>query len=244
MVLIVAASILLLGAVKNTLIQNVLAGALSRAAHVPVKMSSVNMSFLSGSIRIKNLKVYNPRGFEDKLMLEVPQIYIVFDAGALLKKQMHFKEVDLDLKELVVVKSKDGRLNVNAVKPSEEESRQIQQDKTKKTAQPPKLQIDKLSLSIGRVVYKDYSGGGAPAVQNFEIHMVKREYNNIHDPKVLVSLIMFEALTNTTLSRLANLDAGLFKDIGSLALKDGMGMVGEGKDALEGTAKKLLTYLQ
>ena len=242
MAVIALTALLALGFVKDAIVHTVLAGSLSKIAHVPVKISSVQVSFLRGSIRLRGLRVYNPRGFGDKLMLDVPQVYIALDTGALFQKRLHFREVKINLKELTVVKNKEGRLNIHALKPGEDEHER-EKKQPKKAPKAPKMAMDKLSLSVGQVVYKDYTGPGAPAIQTFHLNMVEREYYNIQNPKALVSLIMFEALTNTTLSRIANLDLGFFKQIGTQAFSDGLGFMGDGKDALEKAAKKLVNLL-
>ena len=242
--ILVVVVLVVLGVVKNTLAQTVITSALSRATHVPVQIGSTKVGFLSSTIDIKKLRVYNPSGFPDKLMIDVPQIYIAFDPPALFKGQAHFKEVKLDLKEMTVVRNKDGKLNVDAVKPSSEEKKESKEKaKPEPGKKAPKLMIDKLSLSIGRVTYKDYSAGGEPTVQTFDVNIQNREFTYIDNPTTVVSLLMFEALTRTTLSSLANLDVNAFKEGGLQALSKGLGVVGDGTGAVEDKAKQLLNLL-
>ena len=237
--------VLALGFFKNGLAQSILTGTMSSVAHVPVRIGGVDLSFLSASIRIKNLEVHNPSGFSDKLMASIPQIFIDFEPSELFKGRAHFKEVRLDLKELTVIKDKNGRLNVDAVKPTEKQKNEAKQKaKAPAGSKPPKLLIDKLSLSIGKVVYKDYSRGGQPQVQTFDINIQNREYRNIDNPSAVVSLVMFEALTRTSLSRLANLDINSFKEGGIDALSKGLGVVSDGTDVVQNTTKQLLNLIK
>jgi hypothetical protein len=60
-----------------------------------------------------------------------------------------------------------------------------------------------IELKIGKVVYKDYSRGTEPFVQEFNVNLNER-YSNITDPYKLVSLIVVKALWNTTIASLAN----------------------------------------
>ena len=236
--------VIVLGVAKNGVTQAVLTSAVSGAAHVPARIGSVNLSFISASIRIKNFRLANPAGFSEKQMMDIPQIFIDFDPKALFKGQAHFEEVRLDLKELVVVKNKEGKLNVDAVKPSAKDKKQSEEKaKAASGGKPPKLHIDKLVLSIGQVVYKDYSGGGEPQIQSFNIDIKDREYDNIDNPQQIVSLVMFEELTRTSLSALANLDLGAFKEGGISALSKGLGAVTDGTDTVATTAKQLLGSL-
>ena len=243
-VVIVVVAFLILTVAKNGITQAVLASGISSAAHVPVRIGGVDLSFLKASIRIKNLLVANPSGFPERTMVDVPQVFIDFDPGALFKGKAHFEQVKLDLKELVVIKNKEGKINVESVKPSSKEKKEAH-EKAKQAGggKPTKLQIDLLSISIGKVVYKDYSAGGEPQVQTFDINIQNREYRDITDPSMIVSLVMTEALTRTTLSRLANLDIDSFKEGGIQAVAKGLGVVSDGTDSAVTGVKQALGSL-
>jgi uncharacterized protein involved in outer membrane biogenesis len=236
---------------KNALIQTALASAISHAAHVPVRIGSTRAAILSGSIDLKDVRIDNPRGFPERQMLHIGRIAIDAEPAAFLKNRAHFESVRLDLKELAVIKNRDGKLNVDALKPTPKEKerareqQKMQKEQAKKKGAPgPKLQIDVLTMSIGKVVYKDYSAGGQPSVQVFDVGIRDREYRNITDPSAVVSLLMVEALTRTTLSRLADLDMDLFKDGAAGALASGLGLVGEGTQTFEDTAKGVMSLFQ
>jgi len=236
-----AVVVLVLSVAKNGIAKAVLSSAVSSAAHVPARIGSVNLSFITASIRIKNFKLSNPSGFPEKIMVDIPQIFIDFDPGALFKGRAHFEEVRLDMKQLTVIKNKEGKVNVEVVKPSDKEKKQSHEKaKAASGGKAPKLHIDKLVLSIGQVVYKDYSAGGEPQIQSFDINIKDREFNNIDNPSQVVSLVMFEALAKTSLSRLASLDIDSFKEGGIQALSKGLGVVSDGTDAVSTTAKELL----
>ena len=204
--IVVAIAVVLIGfsVIKNGLTQAVLSGALSKAAHVPVHIGSTHVGLASTTIDLKNIKVGNPRSFPEKLMVDAPEIYISFDLPGFFKGLAHFREVKLNLKEIVVIKNTNGDLNINALKPSKEQ-------KKTQSGEAPKLKIDKLSLTIGRVVFKDYSQGSPPKIQVFDINIQDRQYTHIENIPAVVSLVMFEALTRTSLSRLTDLDLGVFK---------------------------------
>jgi hypothetical protein len=248
---VIAIVFLALNLVKNLVIQSILGSALSGAAHVPVSIGNTDAKIIASSIRLKNITVKNPKEFSDRQMIDMPQIYIDFDPAALFKGVAHFQEVRLDLKEVVVVKNRDGKVNIDAVKPTEDEKKKQKEEvarkketKPKEKQKAPKLQIDKLYLSIGRVLYKDYSGGGEPKIQTFDVNIKERLYTNIQNPSGVVSLIMLEVLTNTTLSRLVNLDPSIFRDGALGALSGSLGLVGDGADAFEDTAKGLVKLFQ
>ncbi len=240
-VILVVAIFIGLSVVKNGFTQAVLGGALSKAAHVPVHIGSTHVQLISTTIDLKNIKIENPSSFPEKIMLDAPEVYISFDLPGLFKGVTHFREVKLNLKEIVVIKNANGEVNINALKPTQKEKGT---EPAKAQGQAPKLQIDKLSLTVGRVVYKDYSQGGAPKVQVFDINIQDRQYANIDNVQAVVSLIMFEALTRTSLSRLADLDLDVFKDGASGVLTHGLGLAGGVAGQAEDTAKGILSFLK
>lgn len=236
-ILIAALFLLALNLFKNGVATVVMERALSKAAHVSVRIHGTSVSFLKSSIRLASVKVLNPRGFHERNMMSIGQVLVDFDPPALWKGQIHFEEVRFELKELVVIKNKEGKLNVDAVKPRRDEKKP---SSSKETGKAPKLRIDSLFLTIDKVIYKDYSLGGEPKVEVFDIRIKDREYRNIEDPKALVNLIMFEALTKTTLGRLANLDTRLFRE----GFGSGIDIMEGGTDKLERAARGFFSLFE
>ena len=231
---IVVAAFVAFSFVKNTIFQTAIGSVLSKAAHVPVSIGSTSVRFISSSINLKNIRFHNPKGFPGSIMVDIREVFIDFDPGALFKGRAHFEEVKLNLKEIVVVKNREGLLNVDAMKPTDSERKKPKREARK--GEPVKLQIDKLYLTVGRVIYKDYSAGGEPAIQTFDVGIQDREFRNIEDPAVVVNLIMFEALTRTTLSKLADLDLGTFKQ----GFSGGLDTVATSASSLEEKVKNVL----
>src|SRR3989338_918661 len=116
-VIIIALIVLGLNFIKNGFAQFVISGALSKAANVPVHIGGTNIQFISTTIDLKNVRIHNPRSYPEKMMLDAPRIYISFDLPALFKGTAHFREVQLNLKEIVVVKNDQGEVNINVLKP-------------------------------------------------------------------------------------------------------------------------------
>ena len=177
-------------------------------------MQSLDVAIIETLIGIEGLQLYNPEGYKDKVMVDIPEIYVDYDLGAFFKGEVHLEEVRLNLKEFVVVKNEKGELNLNALKVVKEEGKEeVVEEKTsvkeEKTKMPP-LQIDVLELKIGKVIYKDYSKGTPPKVREFNININER-YENITDPKTFASLILVKTLAGTTIARLANFDLGPLK---------------------------------
>jgi len=177
-----------------------------------LSIRSMNVGVFKSLIGINELKLYNPSGFVDELMIDLPEIYVNYDLGAFMKGKAHFEEVRLNLKEFIVVKNADGQLNLDSLKVVEaaEEEEVIEKGKKEKTKMPD-LQIDLLDLKIGTVIYKDYSKGTPPKERVFNVNIDER-YENITDPQSFVRLIVLKALKNTTIASLTNFDLGKLQE--------------------------------
>lgn len=183
--LIAALTLAVLGISKNQLIKSSVILAASKVLGVKVQMASFSLGIAKPAIRIRGLKLYNPQGFPKEPMVDIPQVNIEYDLGALLKKRLRLNRVVFDLNEMAVVKNKGGAFNVDELKVVKKEE---------KPPDPIALQIDYLSLSIGRVVYKDFSRGEKPSIEIFEVNIKNKIFKNIGSAQQLASLILLEAL--------------------------------------------------
>jgi uncharacterized protein involved in outer membrane biogenesis len=243
-VLVIVILFVVLGLAKNMIIKTAVSGGVHAATGLKLQIKGLRVGVFNSLIDIKDLKLFNPPDFTDKVMADVPQIYIDYDLGAFFKNKVHLEEMKLDLKELVVVKNEKGELNLDSLKvvKKTKEEKASKEKEAKKEKKAPQIQIDDLSLKIGKVIYKDYSKGGSPQVKEFNVN-IDEQYKDITDPNALVSLIVVQALAKTTIAKLANFD------IGSLQ-SQAMGKVTEALKGMEGAPiektvdelKKLLPF--
>lgn len=222
------AGVVVIAASKNTIARVSVEKGVEMVTGLKLSIDKLDIGIISTLVGIEDLKLFNPAGFEDKLMLDMPEIYVDYDLPAILGGKIHLNDVRLEMKEFYVVKNAKGELNLNS----------LNVVKQQKAAEPaagekgkmPEMQIDSLTLKIGKVVYKDYSKGGAPQVQEFNIGLDEK-YSDINDPQELVSLIVVKALANTTIAKLANFDVkGLQSSIGD-TLASAQKIVGTAQDA-------------
>lgn len=188
---------------KDLIIKVSVEGGAEFVTGLKLSIRSFHVGILRPVVSIKGLTIYNPSSFPDRTMLDMPQIYVNYDLGAILQKDIHLRQVDINLKQFIVVKNAKGELNLNSLKVV----------KAQKENKPPegekgaaiKMRIDKLHLKIGKVIYKDYSAGSTPSVREFNIN-IDETFTDIQNPYTLVSLIVVKSLANTTISNLTNFD--------------------------------------
>lgn len=201
----IVAALVVLSIAKDIAIKVSVESGVRIVTGLKLSMHNFNAGIVRQVVSIRGLKLYNPEGFKDKVMLDMPEIYVDYDLPAIFSGTIHLKEARLDMRELVVVKNEKGELNLNSLNV-------VKQGKAGGGAEgqkgkAPNIRIDKLRLKIGRAVYKDYSKGGEPSVKEFNIN-IDETYNNIDNPNALVGLIVVRSLANTSISSMANFDIG------------------------------------
>jgi hypothetical protein len=173
-----------------------------------LSMRSFKLGLIKTLVEIKEFKLLNPEGYPDKVMLDMPEIYVDYNLVSLFKKKAHLQEVRINLKEFTVVRNEEGEFNLDSLKVIQAQKTD-EKPKQKKT-KAPKIQIDDLQLKIGKVIYKDYSGKGEPVVKEYNINR-NEKYKNITNPEALVTLIVVKALVDTNLAKLAGIDLRALK---------------------------------
>ena len=222
---------------KNVVIKTSVTAGVRAMTGLKLSIRSMDIGIFKTLIGINELQLYNPSGFVDELMIDLPEIYVDYDLGAFMKGRTHLEEVRLHLKEFIVVKNEAGELNLDSLKIVKAEEEVINEGKKEKTKMPD-LQIDLLELRIDKVVYKDYSKGTPPKAKEYNVNIDER-FENITDPKTFGRLVILKALKNTTIARLANFDieklqrgiSGTVKKTAEKALQTPGRAIEIGKDA-------------
>ena len=223
---------------KNTLIKMGVEKGTKKVTGLELDIGDIDVRLLDSKVGIIDMKLLNPETFPDKVMINIAELLIDFELTSFFKDRAHFEIVELNLKELMVVRNKKRKLNISALKSVSEKMEEKKDPiKEKKGEKAPEVTIDKLILTIGKVTYKDYSLGKIPLTKTFNIGIYE-VYTDITDPKKLVNLIIVRALQGTGIAQLANFDLGRLRADVSDTLKKGVSAVTEaGKKELEALEK-------
>lgn len=203
-VVCVLIGLLILGMIKDVVIKAAVETGTQVVTGLKLKMGSFRVGLINSLVDIRNLRILNPAGFKDKNMLIMPEIYVAYDLPAIFSGKVHLKETRINMQEFTVVKNEKGQLNLDSLKVVQAQKSGSKSQETG-AAKVPQIQIDKLSLKIGKVFFKDYSKGDEPRVTEFNVN-INEEYKNITNPYTLVSLIVVKALMNTSIAGLTNFD--------------------------------------
>ncbi len=191
---IVIAALIFTNAVKNQAIRSVIVMKARAGLSAPVTINSFSMSFLRQKVAIKGLIIHNPKEFPKGLVIDIPSIFVDYDIFSLLRKKLHLALLAIDLKEVHIVKDKEGKTNLDALKTAAQQKKPAEANEQKERPAPMRLQIDTLTLNIGKVVYEDYSAGEKPVVQVYDINLKNKVYKNITSFEQLAVLILTEPM--------------------------------------------------
>ncbi|MDD5156343.1 MAG: hypothetical protein PHF11_07695 [Candidatus Omnitrophica bacterium] len=211
---------------KNGILKAVVTFAATHITGAVVHIDGFSFDIVNNTIRVKGLKVYNPEGFpENDILINIPRAQIEYDRAALLKRKLHIFFAGIDLKEISVIKNKDGLMNVNSLK--------FAKDGEKEEKEKPKgenMSIDLLELKIGSVIYKDLSAGEKPRVDVYNIN-ADRTYKDVPGALQLAALLLAEPLKQTAISGVKIY--GIAAVAGAAAFPAGIAAVLTGKDSVK-----------
>lgn len=115
---------------------------------LPLKMEGINIGLVDTKIDIDDLKLYNPPNFEEKLMVNIPDIYVDYNLPEIIKGNIHLNEIRFHLNEVIIVKNKAGQTNIDALKALQQPKQEG--DAPKKEEPKPKAEKKKGASTSGR----------------------------------------------------------------------------------------------
>lgn len=189
---------------RNILIKVGVEQGVKAVTGLTLKVKSIKVGVFKTYLDIKELRLLNPEGYLEEVMIDIHEIYADYEFLPLLKKNIHIKEARLYLKELNIVRDREGRINLNSLKALRRKIVKFQEEGKAQTKgkRNINLQIDLLKLKIGKVSFTDYSQGDNPSVREMNVDL-EETFENITNPNVLIRSIVFKALMSTGLEHLA-----------------------------------------
>lgn len=179
---------------RNLLARFIIVSGIKKTCGLGVNIGSLTIGL--PNVSISELKIYNPPGFKDRLLADIPEVYVDFDLPAFFKNQVHLGKLNLEIKELAVILNEEGKLNVNSLallipKPG--------------AGKPPEIRIDTLALKIGKVVYKGYFPIVGAKAKEFNPH-IDETFHDVTNPSKVAAQILQRILSQIGIENLANFD--------------------------------------
>src|ERR1019366_1191936 len=152
----------------------------------PLKIGSVDVGLFSSKVDVRDLTLMNPPEFQEKMFVDMPQLYIDYRLHSMLSGAPHINDMLINIKQLVVVKTDKSDSNAMKLKGV------VFSGKSSS-----KYTIDKLRIHIGTVTLKDYSHP-KPTEHNTPLD-IDVTYANITDSTDITRLILLTVMSQVKL---------------------------------------------
>lgn len=204
--------IVLLIVFRNPVIKAAVSLAVKNQTGAGLDIGNLDVNLGGTYIKIEDLKLHQPSGFPGEDMVHLPLALVDYNLGDILKGNLHLENINIHLKELVVVRNAQGKLNLDSFKVVQEgkQGEKVSpQQKPGEVAKPLEMRIDVMELQLEKVIYKDYTVGEKPLIQEFNIG-IHEKYQNVDNLQSVIGIIVAKALRNSTLARLTNINPETF----------------------------------
>jgi len=174
-------------------------------------------------VTIENLRMFNPPGFDNSRFVDIPEIHVEYDRGALFSRRLHFTLVRFNLADVSVVENAEGKTNLEFL-----QEKQKQKGASTSTAKSePALKfvgIDTLNLTLGRVRFSSVKH--PERAKEIKLDVKNAELKNVKSAKDFSGLIAGIMMKNGVnflgegVSAATDAAAGVIKDAGAAAAQD------------------------
>ena len=213
---------------RNTITKTVISKIVQSTTGLDISIEKLYVKIIPMQIKANGIKLYNPSGLNDHLIATIAEIYIDYDLISSLKKELRIKDIRFNIKELFIVKTKEGEFNLTSLKlisntkkeegvkkpQITEEEQKIKEDKViklKESKEPRKIKIDKLYIKIGKIIYKDYTKGSLPKINEYVLN-IEEKFENITDLRGFINLFALKTFISTSANKFIELDSKSTKD--------------------------------
>jgi len=199
----------------------------TKTLNVPVAVANADASILSGSVKLHDIHVSNPSGYEGAALLTLQSVSVTADAGSLLTSEVLIKDMRLDGME-VFVEQKGLRNNLyEVIRPLREPH-----EPTGKRLMVDNLEIANIVVHVNAAVVP-----GQPQSAEFKIapiRMTELGRDERMDMAVLISKVLLAVAAGVAEQAGDILPAKTIGDMTSIldkAIDIGRIIFGPGKDA-------------
>ncbi len=178
----------------------------------PVTIDKLSIDLIEQEVDIQGLNVYNPKGFAKEPFIELNNARIEYDPWPLLKGEVHFDLLYIDIRAITFIVNEEREMNVSSLALV----KRIEADKKKKKFNPFRFKIDLLRLNIEQLVQITRQKDQEPFIKVFEYPARNKVFRNITSPEQMVILVLLEGVGKATLQSVALQAAGAYFGVNTL----------------------------
>ncbi len=194
----------------NFTAKTALAFGLGHVLGTAVHVDSADVDFRGTHVTFRGVRIDHPRGFPHGTMMDIPLIFADLEISALLGRKIHVETVEVQLREVNVIRDSKRRINLLFLKIFEDGQSSSSQPSQQGQVMP--LQIDQLIFSAGQIVYKD-TAGGRSTQRVIKMNLDRVSYRNVGSVSGIMEVVIWEVLKQAGLGSLQNAAAGLLGKI-------------------------------
>lgn len=151
-IIVIAAGLLIIGSMTGGMVKKAVESAGSNALKVPVTLGGAELQILAGKVKLDDLVIANPEGYQNPTMLEAGKIFVDADLMSFTGDKARIEKIELD-KITVTVEQKQLSNNIkdimNNLPKKDKPEPEPDQPKDEK-----KVQVDELVISNTKVRVK------------------------------------------------------------------------------------------
>jgi uncharacterized protein involved in outer membrane biogenesis len=190
--LLIVAVVLAVAAVllKDTIVKEIMQRRIRQATGMDARIGQVDVSLLSPTVTIDDLKLYNPAEFGGSLCLSMPELHMEYDPNAARSGKVRLSLMRLNVEEIDVVQNKKGRINFEAV-----EQKATQGGSGASHQEAVFSGIDTLNLTLGTLRWTSMATGRQRV---YQIGIKDQVFHGIKSEADLAALVALASATNST----------------------------------------------
>ena len=100
---------------KDQIIKAVVESQIRKNTGMDVKIGAISVSFTQPVFNLENFVLYNTAEFGGGPFLDVPDLHLEMYPDAARKQELRFKLVRMNVREMNIVESRDGRTNIMSI---------------------------------------------------------------------------------------------------------------------------------
>jgi hypothetical protein len=187
----------------------------------PLEIGSIDLGLFSGKLDVHDVKLMNPSEFQEKMFVDMPQLYVDYRLGSMFSGAPHINDMLINIKQLVVVKNEKGDSNAMKLKGV------VSSGGSSST----KYRVDKLRIHVGTVTLKDHSRMGL-GDKNYSLN-IDATYYNITDSTDITRLVLLTVMSRVKLPDIGISTEDLKKNLGNVTGAAGKALENVSKTAEE-----------
>jgi uncharacterized protein involved in outer membrane biogenesis len=189
---------------RNIIIKHSIRPGAKLVSGLDVSVDKVDVGLTRSAAGMEGITLYNPEGFPEGTVIEIPEVYIDYDHKQILGDTIHLEELRLGIDKVVVVKNSEGQINlVELVRVLNDRFKADQQKQQQPSGEKKgkALKIDRLKLDIGSVVYRDHSVD--PPTENVININLHETHENITSPAAVGAIIALKTMASLGMDMLS-----------------------------------------